>query len=146
MARYESWASIEFSILKVGAQAKIHTHVTAVSYTDALETELVTGAGRDVIGTTDPVYRPGDMSIEFLFKWWRTFIADITNNGETKIGDHDFRMILKHLVRGATGTPIVDEVDFQIMGSEDSREMGPAALKTTVPCLPVSIKRNGVML
>lgn len=146
MARYESWASLEISVLKVGQATKIHTLVQAVSYSDSLETELVRGTGRDILGTTDPVYLPGDMSIEFLFRWWRTFIADLTNNGETKIGDHDMRMVLKHLVRGSADTPMVDEVDYIFTGAEDTREQGPEKLITVVQCQPTLIKRNGVQL
>jgi len=146
MARYESWASIEFSILKIGEEAKIHTHVRAVSYSDALERELVRGAGRGILGITDAVYVPGDMSIEFLFRWWRTWIADTTTQGELKLGDIDFRMVLKHLVQRSTETPIVDEVDFVINGAEDARTAGSEALITTVPCMITKVKRNGVEL
>jgi hypothetical protein len=146
MARYESWASVEFSIIKIGEEAKIVTLIRACSYSDTLEKELVRGAGRDVLGTTDPVYVPGDMSLEFLFKFWRAFIADVTGNGATKLGDHDFRMVLKHLVRGSTDAPMVDELDFSITGNDDSKEQGPAALVTIVPCMLTKVKRNGVEL
>lgn len=146
MARIESWASIEFSILKVGGPSTINIHLRAVTYSDALERELVHGAGREPIGATDPVYVPGDMSIEFYFKWWRTLIAELTNNGETKIGDHDMRMILKHQVRGVNGEPIVDTLDFSFVGADDAPSQGPAPLVTTVPCFLTSVMRNGVML
>lgn len=146
MARYESWASIEFSILRVGEEAKIHTHIRACTYSDALEKELVRGAGRDILGTTDPVYTPGDMSLEFLFRWWRTFMSDVTGNGQEKLGDIDFRMVLKHKVRASTDTPLVDEIDFTITGLDDARAPDPSPLVTVVPCMPTKIKRNGVEL
>jgi hypothetical protein len=146
MARIESWASIEFSLLKVGGPAKINTHLRAVTYSDALERELVHGAGRDPIGGTDPVYVPGDMSIEFYFRWWRVLAAELTNNGETRLGDHDIRMILKHQVRGVAGEPLVDTLDFSFVGGDDAPSQGPAALVTTVPCFLTSVERNGVKL
>ena len=145
--RFESWQSIEFKIIREGVGPLILTHIQAVSYSDALEREIVHGAGRDPLGTTDPVYVPGDMSLEFLFKWWRTFIADVTNNGETRLGDHDLQMTLTHLLRGSTDEPLVDVIDFTIDGGEDSREKRTVnPLVTIVPCLLTRVLRNGVQL
>lgn len=149
MARFESWQSVEFSTIKEGSPATIHTYIRAVSYSDALESELVRGAGRDILGSTDPIYMPGDMSLELYFRWARVFFADITNNGESRIGDHDLRMVLTHITRAGLAAgeePLVDTIDFQIVGAEDTKEQGPEALVTVIPCLPKLIKRNGVQL
>lgn len=146
MPRFTSWSSQEFSVVREGQPATIHVLLSAVSYSDSLESALVQGASRDILGTTDPVYVAGDMTIEMYESWFRTFAKDVTNNGETKLGDHDFVLITKRQSRTET-TPRVDEVHFQILGAEDSSEAGsPEALVTTVTCLPTKIKRDGVEL
>lgn len=146
MARYASWASNEFSLIKEGSAAKILTLIRAYSYSDAVESALVYGAGRDPVGTTDPIYKPGDMSLEFLNKWWRTFIREVTNDGEVPLGELDFRLTVKRKSRTDTDS-IVDEIDFQFLGGEDSGQQGSSdPLVTVVPCLPTKIKRNGVQL
>jgi len=147
MARYESWQSIEFQLIKPVGGIEILTKIQAVSYSDALERELVYGAGREPLGTTDPVYVPGDMSLEFLFRWHRAFIADVTGAGASKLGDLDFRLQLVHKVRASEDAPLVDVLEFTMDGGEDSREKrNPAALVTTVPCMLTKVTRNGVTL
>jgi hypothetical protein len=143
--RYWSWASLEFSVIQEGKANALFTEFNSVSYSDAVESELVRGAGRGVLGTTDPVYLPGDLSFDLFAKWYRTFTNDATNAGEFFLGDLDFRMVLKHKLRSETEA-IVDEVDFQILSSTDARAQGSALLVTNVTCLPTLIKRNGVQL
>jgi hypothetical protein len=144
--RIWSWASNEFSTIRDGAATVIHSHIRSYSVSDAVESELVRGAGRDIIGTTDPIYVPGDFSFDMLAKWWRTFIADVTDNGSVYLGDLDFKMVVKRKLRSET-TAMVDAIEFQILGGEDSAEQGTSApLITTVTCLPTKVKRNGVQL
>lgn len=146
MARYWSWNSTEFSVAVVGQEAKIFTEINSVSYSDAVESELVRGAGRDVLGTTDPVYVPGDLSIEFLAKFYRTWTKEVTSNGEIPLGELDFVLVVKRKSRTDVEA-IIDEVLFQILGPEDSGTAGEAArLLTPVSCLPTQITRNGVRL
>lgn len=150
MPRFWSWQSCEFSVAREGQPAKIHTHIRSISYSDSVESELVKGAGRGVLGTTDPTYTPGDMSFDLLARWFRVFAADATNDGEIELGELDFTLILKRQSRSElnAGDPaITDKVDFQIVGADDSGESGsPAPQVTTVSCLPTRIERNGVVL
>ena len=145
MARFWSWASLEFSVIQEGKGTKLFAKMNSVSYDDAVESELVRGAGRHVLGTTDPVYLPGSMSFDLFAKWYRTFTLDATDDGELNLGDLDFRMVLKHKLRTETDA-MVDVIDFQILGASDAPAQGPAALMTTVTCLPTKVKRNGVQL
>jgi hypothetical protein len=146
MPRFTSWQSCEWSLISPGGAAVIQTHIRAVSYSDALESELVKGAGRDVIGTTDPSYTPGEMSIEMYEKWFREFAREVTNDGEIPLGELDFRLVVKRQARGETDAR-VDAVDFQITGVDDEATAGEAApLVTTVACLITRIERNGVRL
>jgi hypothetical protein len=144
MPRFWSWNSCEFSIAPVGEPAKILTEINSVSYSDAVESELVRGAGRDPLGTTDPVYVPGDASIEFLSKFFRTWAYEITNQGEIRLGELDFILIVKRRSR-TDAEAIVDEIKLQMLGAEDSQTAGEAGrLLTPISCLPLEIKRNGV--
>jgi hypothetical protein len=144
--RFWSWQSCEFSVAVVGNAADILTQINSVSYSDALESELVRGAGRDVLGTTDPVYVPGDASIEFLAKFYREWTKRITNNGEVPLGELDFVLVVKRKSR-TDPEALIDEVNFQIVGADDSGTAGESArLMTTVPCMPTKVKRNGVIL
>lgn len=146
MPRFWSWQSCEFSVAKVGDPADVLTQINSVSYSDALESELVRGAGRDVLGTTDPVYVPGDANIEFLAKFYREWTKRVTNNGEIPLGELDFILIVKRKSR-TDPEALIDEVKFQIVGAEDSGTSGESAkLMTVVPCLPTDVKRNGVHL
>jgi hypothetical protein len=146
MARHQTWASCEFSIIKEGSPAVIHTHIRAVSFSDAIERALVYGAGRDPLGVTDGYYAPGDMSLEFLSKWFRTWARDVTNGGELMLGDLDFRLVLKRQARGDAEAH-TDRVDFVINGAEDSGNQGSGdPLVTVCPCQPIDIWRNGVHL
>ena len=145
MSRYWSWASLEFSVIQDEKGIKLFTEMNSVSYSDAVESEPVGGAGRDILGTTDPVYVPGDFSFDLYAKWYRIFTKDATNDGELNLGDLDFRMVLKHKLRSEADA-IIDEVDFQILSPADTASRGPAALITSVTCLPTSILRNGVHL
>jgi hypothetical protein len=144
--RFWSWQSCEFSVAVVGNAADILTQINSVSYSDALESELVRGAGRDVLGTTDPVYVPGDASIEFLAKFYREWTKRITNNGEVPLGELDFVLVVNRKSR-TDPEALIDEVNFQIVGADDSGTAGESArLMTTVPCMPTKVKRNGVIL
>jgi hypothetical protein len=144
--RFLSWASIEFSIIKAGDAAVIHTHIKAVDYSDALESALVRGAGRGILGSTDPIYVPGQLTIEWLAKWYRVFTKDATNSGEIPLGELDFRMVLKHKSRTDTEA-LVDELDYQILEAKDTRANGSAdELTTACTCLLTQVKRNGVIL
>jgi hypothetical protein len=145
MARYWSWASLEFSVIQEGKGTKLFTEINSVAYSDSVESELVRGAGRDVLGTSDPVYMPNDMSFDLFAKWCRTFIADATDQGAVPLGDLDFRMVHKHKLR-TEANAIIDEIDFQILTLADTRTQGAPALLTNVTCLPTLIKRNGVQL
>jgi hypothetical protein len=99
-----------------------------------------------VLGTTDPVYVPGDASIEFLAKFYREWTKRITNNGEVPLGELDFVLVVKRKSR-TDPEALIDEVNFQIVGADDSGTAGESArLMTTVPCMPTKVKRNGVIL
>lgn len=146
MPRFWSWQSCEWSVIREGQPAVIHTLIRSVGYSDGSETALVHAAGRDPVGTTDPVYMPGEMSIEMLAKWYRQFAADATNNGELRLSDLDFRMVVKRKSR-TEAEAIVDEIDFQITNAEDSGAQGsPDPLVTAVTGQITKIKRNGVVL
>lgn len=144
--RFWSWVSQEFSVIAGGEAAKIHTHIKAVTYGDALETVLVRGAGRGVLGTTDPVYVPGELSIEWLAKWYRVFTREVTNQGEIPLGELDFRLAIKRKSRTDPDT-ILDELDFQILDAQDAGTGGSAdELITVAKCQLTLVKRNGVIL
>jgi hypothetical protein len=122
------------------------TEINSVSYSDSLESELVRGAGRGVLGTTDPVYVPGDASIEFLAKFFRTWALNVTEQGTIPLGELDFILIVKHKSRTDPDV-IVDEIKLQLIGAEDTKTAGEASrLLTTIPCLPTDIVRNGAHL
>ena len=145
MARYWSWASLEFSVVQEGQGTKLFTEINSVAYSDGVESELVRGAGRDVLGTTDPVYNPADFSFDLFNKWYRTFAKDATNDGEFYLGDLDFQMVIKHKLR-SEAEAVVDEVDFQILTATNTNAQGAPALITNVTCLPTRITRDGIQI
>lgn len=144
--KFWSWQSCEFSVIREGKPAQIQTQIRSVGYSDGAETVLVHGAARAPLGTTDPVYMPGELSIEFLAKWFRVFARDATENGAVFLGDQQFKMVIKRQSRTETEA-IVDEIDFNITNAEDSGTGGSAdPLVTTVTGQITRIVRNGVEL
>lgn len=144
--RQWSWVSNEFSLIVMGAAPVICPWIKEVSYEDALETELVRGAGRDPQGTTDPAYVPGDGSMSVFAREWRLFLKLITGNGLLKVGDLDFALSVKRSLR-TLPIPEVDRIDFVVKSNADSNAAGNAeTLFTTVAFQVTAATRGGVSL
>lgn len=144
--KHWSWASAEWSVIREGKPAVIHSLIRSVAYGDGAETVLVHGAGRYPLGVTDSIYMPGEITIEMLAKWFRIFVADATENGAVALGDLQFKLVVKYQSRTDTD-PTVDEIDFVITGADDSGTQGSAdPLVTSVKGQITRILRNGVQL
>lgn len=145
MARYESWPSCQHSIGIEGGALEIAPWIRSVTASDAAETALVRGSGRDILGTTDPQYAPGEGSLEVLWRPMRVWMRSITNDGAIALGDLDLVLQVQAGARGLE--PLPDEILCQITGLDDSQTQGSAdPLVVTVALQIRRITRNGVRL
>lgn len=145
--RYWSWASNEFSFITAPDGAPVLAPwIRSVGASDAAESAIVKGAGRNPLGTTDPSYTPGEGSVEVLMKGFRAWAKEVTGGGAVPLGDLDFTLNIKMKSR-TEADPVVDVVQFQFTNWDDQRAQGSAdPLVSTLSILITDIVRDGVHL
>lgn len=145
--RFWSWVSSEFSIVAPGKPAEVINWIRSAGAPDAGESTLVRGAGRGILGTTDPQYVPGEGSLELLQKPFRVWAAQVcADNGNARLADLDFQLVIKKKSRTDTDA-LVDTIDFQFSSWDESAAQGSAdPLVSTLGILVTDIMRGGVGL
>ena len=144
--RLWAWASQEFSVIRDGAAEEIVTPIRALDYSDGANPSVVMASGDMPHGVSDGTYVPGSMSITLLSKYYRELSRRITNNGETRLSTHLLRLVVKYS-NGPTEDPAIDEIDFSMIEAADSSAHSTGdPRETVVACLPILIRRSGVIL
>lgn len=134
-----SFASLEFSLIKPDGTSEIFIDCSELSYSDALNIELVPGASQAPIGWTAGMYEPGDASATLGKSSFQTGIVEAIGDGW--LGSN-LQIVAKY---NDVGEPLtVDEVICRISGAEDAHSTGPGPLNVKMGLKVLVIVRNGV--
>lgn len=141
-----AWASQEFSIIRDGAAEEIVTPIRALDYSDGANPTVVMASGDLPHGVSDGTYVPGSMSITLLSRYYRELTRRVTNNGAVRLSTVLLRLVVKYS-NEAGADPTIDEIDFCMTEPSDSSTQGTGdPRETVVACLPIFIRRSGVVI
>lgn len=144
--RLWAWSSQEFSLVRDGAAEELVAPIRALDYSDSANPSVVMASGDLPYGVADGTYVPGSMSITLLSKYYREASRRITNNGAVRLSTVPLRLVVKY-ANGPNEDPSIDELDFFFTEPSDSSAQGTGDPRETVcACLPVMIRRSGVII
>lgn len=133
---YPSWASVEVRL----SSGRPFLDITAISYSDSIEEELVRGAGRNVRGRTRGRYNPEEGTLTLLEPAFRAFVAAFPPGW----GDVITVINVQWREGGQTHNDVLEGVRF--LGANGGGEEGPEALKREVKFSFLRLKRDGKYL
>jgi hypothetical protein len=143
--RLWAWSSQEFSLIRGGAAEELITPIRALDYSDSANPTVVMAAGALPYGFADGTYVPGSMSITLLSAYHRDVTRRITSNGAVQLSTVDLRLVVKYS-NGPTEDPSIDEIDFRMTEVADSSAHSTGdARETVITCMPILIRRSGVI-
>lgn len=144
--RLWGWSSQEFSIIRDGAAEELITPIRALDYSDSANPTIAMASGAMPYGYVDGTYVPGSLSITFLARYYRDLSRRITGNGLVQLSTVDLQLVVKY-ANGPTEDPSIDEISFRMTEPSDSSTQGTGdARETVVACLPILIRRSGVII
>jgi hypothetical protein len=134
-----SFVNIETTIITPDGVAEIFIDYDAIEYSEELEIAFVQGTSIAPIGWTDGTYVPGDATLGLGKSSFQKLIKKI---GDGWLGAN-LNLVVKYANTGED--PITDELITRIVGTSFSGSYGADALRETLKCKPIKIKRNGIV-